>query len=294
MKRKLAFLLALLVVLALAILVVRFLSSRSPKLGELRVDSVPTVSIFLDSKHMGRTPFRDKVQAGEYTLKLVTENSLEQAASWQGKITIGHNLLTYINATLSDSELTSAVDVLWLEKISSKQSELSVVTNPDGATVMVDEQTKGVTPLVVSDVPPGDHTVSIASPGFLPRTLRVKTTPGYKLIASMKLALGSGASIPTAAVSPVPSGSPTATPTKTATSSASTVPDPEKPFILIKDTPTGFLRVRTEPSTSATEAARVNPGEKYHFFSEKSGWYEIEYQAAKKGWVSGQYAEKVE
>lgn len=300
MKRKLAFLAILLILASLVFGVVKFLGSRSPKLGELRVDSSPTVSIFLDSKHMGRTPFRDKVAAGEYTLKLVPESNLSEVASWQGKIVVGQNLLTYINANLSDSELTSAIDLLWLEKISSKLSELSIITNPDGATVMVDDQSRGVTPLMISDLSVGDHSLSITSPGFLPRSLNMKTTAGYKLIASLKLALSPSAQVPEASPTASPSGTirPTpaltikATPTKTATSSAQ--PDPAKPFAIVKDTPTGFLRVRMEPSTAATEAARVNPGEKYHIFDEETGWYQIEYEVAKKGWISGQYAEKVE
>ncbi len=304
MKRKLAFLLALFGILAVIIGVVKLIGSRSPRQGELQVDSVPTASIFLNSKHLGRTPFREKTAVGEYTIKIVPESGLEQRASWEGKITVGHNLLTYVNGNLSESELTSSVDVLWLEKISSKKSELAITTNPDGATVLIDDETKGVTPLTVSDLTPGDHTLSITSPGFAPRSLKIKTTAGYRLIGAMKLALSPSAQPTQEATSsptPTPAGgssgklTPTvkATPTKAATSSA-TQPDPTKPFVIIKDTPTGFLRVRMEPSTAATEAARVNPGEKYHLFDEKSGWYQISYNSAEKGWISGQYAEKVE
>lgn len=300
MKRKLAYLLGLIGVIALIFGVVKLIGSRSPKQGELRVESTPSVSIFLDSNHIGRSPYRDKVNVGEYTIKLVPESTTEQVASWQGKITVGANLLTYVNANLTDSELTSAVDVLWLEKISGKNPELTLTTNPDGATIMIDDQTRGVSPLTINDLPAGDHTLFISSPGFSSRTLKVKTTAGYKLIATFKLALSSGGSPEaTSTPTPTPSGkstpSPTmkVTPTKAATSSA-TMPDPPKPFAIIKDTPTGFLRVRSEPSTAATESARVNPGEKYHIFDEQSGWYQISYDATNKGWISGTYAEKVE
>lgn len=300
MKRKLAFLLALLGILALVFGLIKFIGGRSSREGELRVDSVPTASIFLDSKHLGRTPFREKVPVGEYTIKIVPESTIEQLASWEGKITVGHNLLTYVNSNLSQSELTSAVDVLWLEKISSKKSELAVTTNPDGATVLIDDETKGTTPLTISDLSPEDHSLSITSPGFASRSLKIKTTAGYKLIAALKLAL-SPSSKPseeaTSSPTPTPSGklTPTvkATPTKAATSSATT-PDPAKPFVIVKETPTGFLRVRSEPSTAASESARVNPGEKYHLFDEQSGWYEIAYDGTNKGWISGTYAEKVE
>lgn len=293
MKRKIVFVLVLVVLVAAVALIVKLLTNRGPKQGELRVDSNPTAVLFLDNKNLGRAPFRDKVSAGSYAMKLVADSTTTQFASWEGNIVVGPNLLTYVNADLDESELSSAVDILWLEKISSKFSELSVTTSPDGATVLVDDVTKGLTPISVSDIAPGDHTVTVTSVGFLTRTLKVRTTPGYRLIATMKLGLSPGGALPTASPSATPA-SPTSGPTpKTATSSAN-IPDPEKPFLVIKDTPTGFLRVRIEPSTSATEAARVNPGDKFTILDTQNGWYEIRYDGTSTGWVSGTYVDKVE
>jgi hypothetical protein len=300
MKRKVFFLVGLIGLVIIIATLVHFLGNRGPKEGELRVDSQPVATIFLDNKNIGKTPYKDKVIAGEYTVKLVPETTTTQLTSWQGKIVVGQNLLTYVNANLSESELTTAIDVVWLEKITSKQSELSVTTNPDGATVLVDDVSRGVTPLSLQDIAPGDHSVSVTSVGFLTRSLKIKTTPGYRLIADLKLALSGATPTPEASPtgSPAPSGKTTPTPklspTKTATGSAGLMPDPPKPFVLVKDTPTGFLRVREEPSTGATEAGRVNPGEKYTIVDTKSGWYQIKYDGTNSGWVSGQYTDKVE
>lgn len=289
MKRKLAFLLLLVVLLAGVVGIVKLIRGRSVRQGEIRIESTAAAGIFLNDKHLGRTPYKDKVAAGDYTIKLVPEGTTPQLATWQGSITIGPNLLTYVNATLSESELSTAVDVLWLEKISAKNPELSVTTNPDGATVLVDDATRGVTPLSLADITTGDHTVTVTSPGFLTRTLKIKITPNYRVIATIKLALSPGGSAAPAA-SPTPA---IPVPGKTATSSATT-PDPVKPFVIVKDTPTGFLRVRMEPSTSATEAGRVKPGEKYHIEESKGGWYQIKYSGQNTGWISGQYAERIE
>lgn len=296
MRRKVIFLLIILFLIGAVIGLTRFLGGRTGTNGELRVDSQPTASVFLDTKHIGRSPYKDKVASGEYTIKLTPESTVDSPASWQGRVIIGSNLLTYVNATLSDSELTSAVDVLWLEKISGRSSEISVTTNPDGATLLIDNETKGVTPLSLSDIPVGDHTLSVTSPGFAPRTLKIKTTAGHRLIVTVKLAL-SGEPIPTpteeATPSPTLKATPKATPTKIATSSA-TMPDPTKPFVTIKETPTGFLRVRKEPSTASEEVGRVSPGEKYHIEDEQNGWYQILYSGSNEGWISGQYATKTE
>jgi N-acetylmuramoyl-L-alanine amidase len=64
--------------------------------------------------------------------------------------------------------------------------------------------------------------------------------------------------------------------------------------VVIKNTPTGWLRVRMEPSLSATEAAKVKPGEKYTLLDEKNGWYKISYKEGEEGWISGRYAKKLD
>ncbi len=293
MKRKIGFLVGLLVVVGLVIGGMRVLGGRS-KEGALKVQSTPTASVFLDNKHMGRTPVETKVAAGDYTIRLVPETTTQTLASWQGNVKIAPEILTYVNASLAESEFATAVETMWLEKITSKLSEVSVTTNPDGATASLDGETKGITPISIPNVTAGDHSLAIASPGFLSRNMKVKTTAGYKLNAVVKLAL-SGEPIQEVTPSPTPAEpTPTGKTTPTPTKAAGGTPDPAKPFVTIKDTPTGFLRVRMEPSTSASEAARVNPGEKYHVEDEKSGWYEIKYDSTNKGWISGQYAEKTE
>ncbi len=307
MRRKLVFLVIIVIFIVAGFFLYRLIRGTPARLGVLKVTTSPSTTIFLDNRHLGRVPYEDKVPEGEYTVKLVPETATEPVISWQGKIKIVRNLLTYINADLADSEFSSSVDILWLEKIPSKSSELSVITNPDGATVSLDGDVKGASPIVVADVVPGDHTVTIVSPGFLPRTLKIKTTSGYKLLANIKLALAPGGTQisptqsvasqsatptvkPGARVSPQTSPSPTAS----VSSTPKTTADPPKPFALIKDTPTGFLRVRMEPTTAATEAAKVYPGDKFTIFDTKSGWYQIEYDGTNKGWISSQYATKVE
>ena len=67
-------------------------------------------------------------------------------------------------------------------------------------------------------------------------------------------------------------------------------------MVEILSTPTGFLRVRAEPSTAATEVSQVKPGERFAFIEENEtkDWFKIEYEKGEEGWVSSQYAKKVE
>lgn len=286
----------------------------------LKVDASPAAQIFLDNENIGKTPYEDKVSAGEYTLKLIPESTIENAISWEGRISIVANQLTYVNRELRDTELTSAGDILTLEKISGTGGELSVVTTPDEVAVMIDGEEKGKTPLLVKDLTAGNHELAVVSVGYGSRSVKIKTTNGYRLNATFNL--GVTGSQPVAVTdttdsdaspqpstssaagkaSPSPRVSPKVSPT-TSTSpkpSGSTSPTkpPAKPYVEILDTPTGFLRVRAEPGSTGEEVGRVNPGEFYSLLDEESvsstPWYKIEYETGEEGWISGQYADKTE
>lgn len=309
MKQKVFFIFFLFAIIVIVVLALRSMSGKSAKQGELRVESQPSASVFLNDKHIGRTPVGKtsyKIDAGEYAIRIVPESSIKQLALWENKITISPNFLTYVNVTLSESELSSAADILWLEKITGKKVELSVMTTPDGAQVLVDNETKGLTPTLITDLTQGDHTLIISSQGFETRTIKTRFTGGYRLMASVKLALSSGSSMPTASPTPVLTGTIKPTPgvsrkptpsisaKVTQTKSEETGTEPDKPYALIKETPTGFLRLRSEPSTSAQELAKLKPGETYTILDTKSSWYQIQYTASVSGWIAVQYAEKVE
>ncbi|MDP1722003.1 MAG: PEGA domain-containing protein [Candidatus Gottesmanbacteria bacterium] len=306
MKRKIGFFTGVLAIILLLLGVAKYFGGMKPKEGALTIQSTQPASVFLDNKHIGRTPVQKyAVVPGDYTIRIVPESTVASLASWQGSVKIASDILTHVNINPAESEFATAVETMWLEKISSKVSELDVVTNPDSATISLDGQTKGITPLSLPSVAAGPHVLALASPGFVSQSIKIQTTAGYKLSAVVKLALSgspqeaspsptpaSGSPTPTGKTTPTPTGK--LTPTKAVTSA-----DPVKPFVTIKDTPTGFLRVRMEPKTSATESAQIKPGEKYSLLDSQSDakgttWYQIKYDGTNKGWISGQYATKTE
>lgn len=314
MKRKLVFVVLLLGIIGLIVGIFRIVSDRMPSEGVLKINSRPTVSIFINNRQVSNTPFEEKMDQGEYSLKLVPESNIEPVASWQGTVKVMPNLLTYVNADLAQTEFESAIEILWLEKATTRQSEIAIVSTPDSVSVSLDGEPRGVAPIVLSEITVGDHTISLSSEGFLPRTIKVKTTAGYRLMISAKLALSSQPSpqIPSASPSAVLSGideeegeiasdssaigdDPALKPSPIAAQAITpTLKPPAKPYVLIKDTPTGFLRVRFEPTTQSTEAAKVNPGEMFPYLATDNGWYKIRYLTDSEGWVTAQYAEKVE
>lgn len=63
----------------------------------------------------------------------------------------------------------------------------------------------------------------------------------------------------------------------------------EETTVTIKDTETGWLRVRATPSGS--EIGKVYPGETYKLLETKGDWLLIELADGQKGWISSRYAE---
>jgi len=295
MKRSWLILLGLVLVLVLAFLVIRAKFFGRPAPGALQISTTPKATVFIDGNQAGITPFfDDKISVGEHTIKLVPEITQDELVGWEGKVEITPNILTVINRELAASEASSSGEILSLEKIGQKNvSSLAVVSTPDQAVVKIDGTPKGFTPVLVEELPPGDYQVVISSPGYRERTVSAHTVAGYKLTINVKLAQeieGIQAEEPAeeeagAETSPTPS--PQSTPRPTVT-------PPAKPYIKVKETPTGWLRVRMGPSTASTEAAKIYPGEMYPYLEEEeNGWYKIEYEKDKEGWVSGVYAELI-
>jgi len=283
MKGKLSLLL-ILVLLFVAFIAVRFfILDKQNEYGKMKIVSSPTASIFLNSAFIGKTPFEDKYKVGEYLLKLIPETTASDTASWNGKINIYKNALTYVNRELGSSDIASAGEIFTTVKMTKKPSnpesgEIYVETEPQGAIVTLDNDEKGVAPALMENVTRGDHELSVFMPGFFRRTQKINVDPGYRVNATFKLAIDQSSSF---AKEPDDK-------TKTASSSGDTN---SKIYVKIKSNDQGWLRVRVDGAINASESAKVKPGEKYEFLDEKTGWFKIKYNDNKDGLVSGDFTE---
>jgi len=263
-------------------------SFRNPSTA-LQINTAPAANIFMDGKMMGKTPYlNNQLKAGEYTLKLIPEVTDTPLSFWEGKVKLNPGVLTLIDYEFGATENVSSGEILTLEKgKDKKKAGLTVISNPDGAMVSVDGEMKGFTPITLEDISPGDHQILVSKEGFTEKQVKANAQGGYLLLANVKLAQEGVSTVATPSGGPV-SVTPTTSPVPQKTSTA--VGGHQ---VTIKETPTGWLRVRAEASTTSEEIARVNPGEQYPLLDEKDGWYQIEYETGKKGWISGQYATKL-
>ena len=285
MRKKILLFTVLFLLFTAFILVKFFILNADNNFGKLKVLSSPTAGLILNEKPIGKTSFEDKIKEGEYMLKLIPETSSTESASWSEKIRIYQNTLTYVNVDLGKDSLSTASVIFYLKKMENKPKnedvgEIEIESDPLGAIVFLDNDEKSMSPIILSDVPKGEHELSIAIPGFFKRTEKINIEPGFRLVAKFKLAIDASQK----SIDDIKKQSDA----QKASDSANLK---TKKIAIISDTPTGFLRVREEPNVGASESARVNPKDKFEVLEEKSGWYKIMFEKDKFGWISAKYTD---
>ena len=283
----------------------------SRKKAALNVTTTPKATIFLDGEHLGQTPYyNEKLKSGEYVLKIVPESSGQALTPWEGRVNLSPGILTVVNRELGLTQELSSGEILSFEPLADKKAaSISIVTTPDGAVVNLDGEPRGFAPLSIDNISEGEHILVVNSPGYQEKSIKAKTVKGNKLIASIQLAriatdtASSGESEATPSASPKasPQASPTTktspSPSVKASPKASPTTDLARPYVQIDSPDVGWVNVRSEPSTAKgdeTILTKVDHGQQFPLLSEQSGWYQIEYETGKKGWISGKYAEKFE
>lgn len=228
----------------------------------IRVMSTPeNATVFLDGTERGKTPFEEtSLNPGEYLVKL---NQGE--TSWQGRVRLNSGTLSVVNRELSKELISSSGEILTLE---SGQG-VTIISSPSSAQLEIDGKLIGKTPINV-EVVEGDHTFVLSLDNYLKRSIRAYVPKKYSLNLNVDLALA-----PTLA---------TESPTPTIMA--------KKTLLVVKETPTGFLRVRDRPSLSGLEIARVAPGNELELIEEGPQWTKIKTAQGLEGYVSTTYVEK--
>lgn len=232
------------------------------KPAALQVTATPEASVFLDGKHIGKTPFfSDQLEAKEYTLKITVSE-----ASYTEKIFLTAGALTAVNRELSANFLGQSGETLSLNK---QGKGVFISSYPDKAEVSLDGKIAGETPMIIGDVKEGDHQISINKTGYIQREFAIKSSDKYQLLANVTLASEFAKGQTTAAGS-----------------------QPQAESVEILRTPLGFVRVRREPSLESIEIGTIETGKQVELLQEVQGWYSIKFDG-KIGWISTQYAKKL-
>lgn len=238
----------------------------------LEVISYPTARVFINNREVGTTPYRNNtLKPGELELRLESDKG-----NWAKKIRLEDGANTVVNREIGgDGELGGGY-VLYFESTGDRENAgVMISSNPDRATVAIDDEIKGYTPVRITNVGEGDRKLTISFPGSESINSFVKFVNGYQLVVDADLSKQETIEEPEVeTITPTPIGG-------------------GQKQVLIKETETGWLRVRADSSPAAAEVGRVTPGVKYNLLEEKSDWYKIDIGSNKSGWISVKYAEKI-
>lgn len=272
------------------------------KFAAINISTKPESEVFLDDEKVGETPFvSEKLKSKDYLVRLVPKD--EKLSPWETTVTLHPNITTVINYEFGKERQESSGSILTLEPVANKQAvEIAVISLPDNASIKLDGQPRGFTPIQVKDLTPGAHTLIVSAPGYKQQQIEIKTVEGHKLTVDVQLAkeaLFNQEATPSAEVEEDKEeepdtrvATPTPKPAKPASPSAKQI---DKPYVEILDTPTGWLRVRSSPTTAEdNEITKINPGERYSYLeSNDTGWHKILLDDGEEGWISGRYAKVV-
>jgi hypothetical protein len=253
-----------------------------PTSGGIKIDTVPVSNVYINDVFVGKSPYEGTYPKGIISLKLIPESSGQNLIPFETKITLASGIQTVISRDFGSTEDNSSGYVISFEKTGGSEAGLIVISRPDNAQILTDGVSRGFTPYKALAITPAMHQITARAPGYIDKTVMVKTMVGYRLTFYAKLAIDEA--------------------TSQISGENNETKVLEKTFVEISDTPTGFLRVRTKPGTSGEEIAEVIPGSRYPFLDEdaETGWFLIQYQEPKSGlpagitgWVSKDFAKKV-
>ncbi len=257
----------ILLVASIAVLIIRFSTKAEeiilgikPKTGISVLSTPEGATVTLDNKEVGKTPYENKdLEVKEVLLKIEKDQAI-----WQGKINLVAGVIAVIDRDMSKDQASQAGEVLTLKR----GKGLTIVSNPTGADIEVDSKLLGKTPTTI-DMEPGEYIVVLSHSNHLKRSIKANLPVSYNLTIVSDLAI--------------------------AEADLTTISTPvitQTPEVLVKNTPTGFLRVRDKASTAGKEVAQVKPGDTLILLEELGTWDRVRLSNGIEGFVSSAYVEK--
>jgi hypothetical protein len=250
--------------------------SLSAKRSAIEIDSYPVAKVFLDGEEMGLTPYRNKnLLPGEIEVRLESNGK-----NWTRKIKLQNNISTVIDWEFGENDNGNGGYILYLEKTGDKnKAGLLTNTTPNKSTITIDNEIKGMSPLKITNIGQGDKHITLSYPGHKTIDIFAKSLKGYQLVIEAILSEETVATIENG---------------NEEIKNPDLVSTITQKMGKIKETETGWLRVREKDSSVSKEIARINPGETYPVIEETTDWYRIDLGNNKSGWVSSSYVEKIE
>lgn len=176
MKRFLLFLSPIILGFIVFLIFVFILSKTESGEGALQVTAIPQSTVYLNGKPLGKTPLckcegKDRIKAGEYTIKLIPISG-QNIFPYEEHITVTKGILTVVDRTFGAGSLSTG-SVITLVPIHDKKAvQLFISSFPSEASVAIDGNDSGKTPLLVRTLTDSDHDLVVSKSGYKDKTIQ--------------------------------------------------------------------------------------------------------------------------
>ena len=155
----------------------------NPANGRLSIQTPGNkAKVIIDSKEVGETPFySDHLRIGDHKIELKSAD--KQSFRFSTNTTLNSTTLSILDIDLSSSQTFSAGENLYFKE---GLSGLSLITRPEGTTLIIDGKSIGKSPFNQS-LSSGVHTIKVEKKGYLTREVPINIEQGYKLSALIYL-----------------------------------------------------------------------------------------------------------
>jgi hypothetical protein len=239
-----------------------------PKKAGLLVISNPKAEVFVDGNLVGETPYDVALDPKEVSVRILPFDS--KLVPYETKLKLVSGVKTVLQRDLAENDSKSSGIVISFERVVGKKPIVLVASEPDGAQVFLDDNLIGVTPIELDSVETGEHKLSVSYPDHLAKEVNIRTYPGHKLTAFLKLAPVLDDSI----------------------SEKMSLNFKIRIFQVGKE---GF-GVREGPDLFSRKVGVIKEGEEYIVLeeSEDHEWFKISKEGGEWGWIPSKYAQRVD
>lgn len=145
--------------------------------GSLQIVSTPgKAEVWLNNKFRGKTPYSgyldiDNLVPGSYDLLVRYDGYLPYTRT----IYIARNEVRTLNIVLEQVACTYRYEPV------EQTSSISIKSEPAGASLLLDNEYRGITPVTLKNTQPGEHTVTLQKEGYTDFITRVQAVQGQTL-----------------------------------------------------------------------------------------------------------------
>lgn len=263
-------------VIIILIIVGYFFYKNFTKLSAIKIESDPSSIVYINGEQVGKTPIEIERKEREITVRLSPESFSEEFNPFETKVKLTKGVKTILRHDFSVGSMDSETQVVSFEKQDRQTASIAVVTNPEGASIKVNNTPFGSSPIRIDDLKENSQqTIYVDAVGF--RQSSVVVLPVEKYLMTVFIDLAKTDEIENSIFD-----------FYNQDLEAELVE--EKNILKILSTPVGFLRVREEPTINSKEIDRVKEGDEYEFNFVDEDWYEIIFNASESGFISSEYA----